>query len=479
MSTAEIITEELVRSLAPNSAAAANGQKISRTGGFKSLYRTADNTLIFGECKGSGSKPYRTSADFSEEAPVFRCSCPSRQFPCKHSLAIMYEWLAKKEFAVSEIPEDIALKRERIAKRAENAASSEGGDSEKKKKPNKAAAAKKLKKQAEGLALAESFVNDLLSKGVSSVSSAAAAQYRSLAKQLGDYYLSEPQAIMLEIIDAAEELSGSPDDKEINRLVALCVKLSSAVRKSRDYINAKLESGEVLPEDSVLYEAMGNVWKLSQLKEIGLYKENARIIQLSFTVLNDDVHKADIDFGYWLDLDTGEISKTENIRPLKAAKYIKSEDSVFGVHKVTELCRYPGGLNRRIRWDAAEISEASPAVYGEILSKAESSVAEAVKKAKNELKGTLSGDFTAALIPFDSIERAADDGHFVLRHGEETIALKSDRNYPYVLNVLSVLDGQLLQNGAMFGELFYSSSDRKFYLCPVSIVTAGEIIRLC
>ena len=120
-----MITDELVRSLAPNTSAVSNGQKISRSGGFISLCRSEDKTLIFGECKGSGSKPYSTSADFSGDSPVFRCSCPSRQFPCKHSLAIMFEWLAGKEFKVSEVPDDIAAKRGKIAKKAEKAVAAE------------------------------------------------------------------------------------------------------------------------------------------------------------------------------------------------------------------------------------------------------------------------------------------------------------------------------------------------------------------
>ncbi len=477
MATANIITEEMIRTLAPNAAAAANGKKISSMGYFRALSKTEDETLIFGECMGSGKNPYCTSVDFSGPSPVFRCSCPSRQFPCKHSLAIMYEWLAKKEFTVAEIPNDIAGKREKAAKRAEKAALS--AEEKKPPKQNKAAAEKKLKKQAEGLELAEQFVTDMFTMGISSVSKSAAEQYRILAKQMGDYYLPEPQAIMNEIVSAAEILSEKPDDNEIDRITALCVKLSSTVKKSKAYIASKLESGDVLPEDSVLYEAMGNIWKLSQLKEIGLYKENAAIIQLSFTVLHDEMHKADIDTAYWADLETGEISKTENIRPLKAQKYIRAEDSVFGVHFIRELYRYPGGMNRRIRWEAAEITDAAPETYSLIIGKAESSIAEAVKKAKNELKNTLSDPYAGALIRFDSIEFAVSDEHPVMKLGEENITLRSNENYPDTVDVLKVISCHYLENGALLGELYYSADERRFFMCPVSVVTKKGILRLC
>ena len=83
------ISEQFISSLAPNATAVSNGKKISTKGGFVKLSCSADDTFYMGQCKGSGKSDYITSIDFIEEtSPVFRCSCPSRQFPCKHSLAL-------------------------------------------------------------------------------------------------------------------------------------------------------------------------------------------------------------------------------------------------------------------------------------------------------------------------------------------------------------------------------------------------------
>ena len=69
--------------------------------------------------KGSGKSNYKVSADFIEgDIPTFRCSCPSRQFPCKHGLALLYEITAGKEFEIFDIPEDILEKREKKEARA-------------------------------------------------------------------------------------------------------------------------------------------------------------------------------------------------------------------------------------------------------------------------------------------------------------------------------------------------------------------------
>ncbi len=286
------------------------------------------------------------------------------------------------------------------------------------------------------------------------------------------------QGVFPEIVKKATFLSEQPDDSEVNNITSLCIKLASSIKKSIAYIDEKLETGEVLPEDNILYEAMGNVWKLAQLKEIGLYKENASILQLSFVVIDDDIHKALVDTAYWIDVETGEISRTENIRPIRALSYIKTQDSAFDLYKVKELYRYPGGLNRRIRWEAAETEKVKDnKIFEKVLSLAEPTLSEAVKKAKNELKNTMSEPVVALLTAFDSIE-FTDDQKPVLKKGEETILLQSNENYPETCEVLKLMNNNFLQDGALLGEFSYDPISRKICLCPISIVVKTGIVRL-
>src|SRR5689334_9069774 len=42
---------------------------------------------LWGECQGSGAKPYQVMVDANGSGS--KCSCPSRKFPCKHGLALM------------------------------------------------------------------------------------------------------------------------------------------------------------------------------------------------------------------------------------------------------------------------------------------------------------------------------------------------------------------------------------------------------
>ncbi|MBD0269487.1 MAG: SWIM zinc finger family protein, partial [Cyanobacteria bacterium Co-bin8] len=77
-------TPEQVLALAPDAASAKNGRGLAI--GHKWFTLGTHQSAVWGECQGSGKNPYRTQIDLSE--PAFRCSCPSRKFPCKHGLAL-------------------------------------------------------------------------------------------------------------------------------------------------------------------------------------------------------------------------------------------------------------------------------------------------------------------------------------------------------------------------------------------------------
>jgi SWIM zinc finger len=55
---------------------------------------------LWGECRGSAAAPYLTVVDLA--GPAYRCSCPSRKFPCKHALALLLLW------ADGTVPEETA-----------------------------------------------------------------------------------------------------------------------------------------------------------------------------------------------------------------------------------------------------------------------------------------------------------------------------------------------------------------------------------
>jgi hypothetical protein len=77
-------TVEAILSLAPDASSAKAGRDLATLRKWVSLGRRED--ALWGECQGSGAQPYRTGVDLS--GPAFKCSCPSRKFPCKHGLGL-------------------------------------------------------------------------------------------------------------------------------------------------------------------------------------------------------------------------------------------------------------------------------------------------------------------------------------------------------------------------------------------------------
>lgn len=77
-------TSEQVLALSPDSGSTQNGKKLASLSKWQTI--GISDQVLWGECKGSGKDPYRTQIDLSE--PAFKCSCPSRKFPCKHALGL-------------------------------------------------------------------------------------------------------------------------------------------------------------------------------------------------------------------------------------------------------------------------------------------------------------------------------------------------------------------------------------------------------
>ena len=111
-------TEAQVVKLAPDDASVRAARSLVRPGSWSDTGST--DLLVWGKCQGSGKTPYQVSVDLT--GPAFRCTCPSRKFPCKHALALLLLWTAG-EGQVSDVAAAAGFAQEWADSRSERAAS--------------------------------------------------------------------------------------------------------------------------------------------------------------------------------------------------------------------------------------------------------------------------------------------------------------------------------------------------------------------
>ena len=75
----------MIRSLAPDVPSLKAGFGLATASQWPRLGQTG--RAVWGDVQGSGKDPYRSVIDLRDVA--FRCSCPSRKFPCKHGIGLM------------------------------------------------------------------------------------------------------------------------------------------------------------------------------------------------------------------------------------------------------------------------------------------------------------------------------------------------------------------------------------------------------
>ena len=83
------LTEEQITQLAPDAASVKAGKGLANR--TKWVLLEHSDRAIWGHCQGSGKTPYQTVVDTKNIA--FKCSCPSRKFPCKHGVGLLFMYM--------------------------------------------------------------------------------------------------------------------------------------------------------------------------------------------------------------------------------------------------------------------------------------------------------------------------------------------------------------------------------------------------
>ena len=208
---------EIVQQLAPDQGSLKAAGRLLKPGKWPLVGFDEARGLIWGECQGSSSTPYRTVFDVQDHG--YKCTCPSRKFPCKHTLALAWrfaetglpagtapewveEWLTRRRRRRPAAPAastastasagaapPLGVKDLQAALTPEEPTETPEEAAAKAERAEKAAHRRREKRQANmlaGLAELEVWVGDVLTEGVGRFSEKAVDRCRQVAARLVD-----------------------------------------------------------------------------------------------------------------------------------------------------------------------------------------------------------------------------------------------------------------------------------------------------
>lgn len=180
------LSAESVLALAPDAASAKAANGLLKPGIWPTL--GANAAAVWGECQGSGSKPYQTQVDLS--GPTFKCACPSRKFPCKHGLALLL--LRAKDASLFTATTPPAWVAEWLGARTERAQKKDDQQREKAlaPPPDPSVALKstqqRWKRIDAGVAELQQWLLDQMARGLGSLGPGSRAAWQSMAARMVD-----------------------------------------------------------------------------------------------------------------------------------------------------------------------------------------------------------------------------------------------------------------------------------------------------
>ena len=395
----------------------------------------------------------------------------------------MYAYAQGKLFATAEVPDDLQAKREKLAARVEKKKT----EPDKPKQVNQAALAKKAKAQLDGIDVLQKLTHDAVRLGIGNMNASLAREMEKQANQLGDAYLPGARAALFRYTQLFADDEGkfaqtSARNTERVHTEALdqLARLHSIIKQGRAYLAKRLEDPSLaIPTDSPIAAWLGHAWQLAELKACGLVETDAELVQLAFNSHDDPARQEFIDTGIWMTLGNGKIRVTQTLRPYKAAKFIKSEDSFFQAAQVKELCVYPGGVNPRVRWDAMAPRPLEARDFAAIRNHGQADFEAAVKDVKGAIKGALADRMPILALNFKTIGRVGEA--FVAEDAKGTRLEMTDTGMaeePPSCHLLPLLPRAALSGQTLIARFRHDLDTRKLQIKPLSIVTTDSIIRL-
>ncbi|MEP1697006.1 MAG: SWIM zinc finger family protein [Paracoccaceae bacterium] len=244
------ITLQSVQAIAPDQASLNAANKLLKPAKWPLREIDEGAGLVWGECQGSGSNPYRTVFDKNDQG--YKCTCPSRKFPCKHALALMWMYAdTPSEFNPGTTPEWVTdwLGRRRntggettkpeTSTKGKSLTTAQMGEPEKPKDPKaearaKAAAIKRAADTETALMGAmddlETWIDDQLRTGLFGLMGDLTPRCRAIAARMVD---GKAAALAGRLDELPAELMTLPGDERLDALIGQLGKLVILARAFR------------------------------------------------------------------------------------------------------------------------------------------------------------------------------------------------------------------------------------------------------
>lgn len=176
-------SEEQILALAPDDSSKKSGRELANSSKWGK--REISERALWGECQGSGKLPYQTQVDLVNIA--FKCSCPSRKFPCKHGLGLLLLYARDKKLFTQTgepnwVTEWLDKRTDREEKKTEK--------KEKEKKVDPAAQAKRqenrLKRVEDGMAELRLWIQDIIRNGLIAIPGKDPSYFENVSRRMVD-----------------------------------------------------------------------------------------------------------------------------------------------------------------------------------------------------------------------------------------------------------------------------------------------------
>jgi hypothetical protein len=175
------LNEDQILTLAPDEASRKSGRDLASPS--KWVSKGGNEKALWGECKGSGSKPYQTQVDINSIA--FKCSCPSRKFPCKHGLGLLLLYAKQKNtFTQTDEPDWVT---EWLKKRTDKQVEKSAGEI--KPVDEQAQAKRQLARQSKvtgGIEELSLWLKDIVRNGILQMPEKGRGWFDNMAKRMVD-----------------------------------------------------------------------------------------------------------------------------------------------------------------------------------------------------------------------------------------------------------------------------------------------------